>query len=477
MTYYHFDAADRMVAKVLPNGCITYCDYDHGGRLVSLANLGVDLGALSTFAYTFDSASNITAVVHKNGDVQYCSYDSLDRITCCDWRSSGLDPIYSFEYDYDSVGNRLRAGREFGDTYYTYNQASEMVTEATTSGVRYYDFDASGHQTAVTNTNGSTYFRWNAQNMIERVDLSDGGHEYFYYDGALDLARRDNAMGTTEFTWDELNLIVQQGPDECAPARLCHGCGLLSGTGSVLARGQDGECRFYQQDHTGSTVGMTTETGGLAAEYSYGPYGESVQSPADRSAILEFAGKLRDEHTDQYYFHHRQYDPSLGRFTSRDPFLVARTSPYVYCRANPFKWVDPDGRAPVGDCAIATACPVHHDPERQVATVTTTLVKEFYRVTADFRCLNIGVFVGNLSGNVYWRVKHVKVYVTVTVYKDSRGRICDSDSGQWHVDKLLGVYQVFGTNVTLFPRNLTPAEWGQIMIKSLPGPSCDDGAT
>lgn len=39
---------------------------------------------------------------------------------------------------------------------------------------------------------------------------------------------------------------------------------------------------------------------------------------------------------------HRYYDPSLGRFLTRDPIKSGRNW-YAYCDNNPLKWVDPEG--------------------------------------------------------------------------------------------------------------------------------------
>jgi len=50
------------------------------------------------------------------------------------------------------------------------------------------------------------------------------------------------------------------------------------------------------------------------------------------------------------YFGARWYDPELGRFTGIDPVDVDENNPhsfnrYAYANNNPYKYVDPDGRA------------------------------------------------------------------------------------------------------------------------------------
>jgi hypothetical protein len=47
--------------------------------------------------------------------------------------------------------------------------------------------------------------------------------------------------------------------------------------------------------------------------------------------------------TGLYYFNARYMDPEIGRFISRDPAMDGANW-YVYCRNNPLKYVDPDGK-------------------------------------------------------------------------------------------------------------------------------------
>jgi RHS repeat-associated protein len=56
-----------------------------------------------------------------------------------------------------------------------------------------------------------------------------------------------------------------------------------------------------------------------------------------------FTGKQVDSDTGPYYFNARWYDAELGRFVTED---AARdgTNWYDYCRDNPLKYSDPDGR-------------------------------------------------------------------------------------------------------------------------------------
>ncbi|KXK15840.1 MAG: RHS repeat-associated core domain-containing protein [Fimbriimonadaceae bacterium] len=79
---------------------------------------------------------------------------------------------------------------------------------------------------------------------------------------------------------------------------------------------------------------MTSSSGTWSGPFAYGgPYG--YQSDPDSG--LKLLG-------------HRYYDPSTGRFLTRDPVKDGRNW-YSYFENNPLKWADPEGLSEKGDAA------------------------------------------------------------------------------------------------------------------------------
>jgi RHS repeat-associated protein len=59
---------------------------------------------------------------------------------------------------------------------------------------------------------------------------------------------------------------------------------------------------------------------------------------------LRFAGQYFDKESSLHYNHHRDYDPTLGRYVQSDPIgLAGGLNTYLYVGADPNGGVDPDG--------------------------------------------------------------------------------------------------------------------------------------
>jgi RHS repeat-associated protein len=100
---------------------------------------------------------------------------------------------------------------------------------------------------------------------------------------------------------------------------------------------------YYQSDALGSAASLTDATGALKASYSYDPWGKLLV-PMDGLGTkekLKFTGNALDPGTALYYLRARYYDPTIGRFISKDP--LATRNPYSYADNNPVLLTDPSG--------------------------------------------------------------------------------------------------------------------------------------
>ena len=65
---------------------------------------------------------------------------------------------------------------------------------------------------------------------------------------------------------------------------------------------------------------LATDGSGLTAQYEYGPFGELLRAtgPMAKSNPFRFSTKYQDDETDLLYYGYRYYNPSTGRWQSRD---------------------------------------------------------------------------------------------------------------------------------------------------------------
>lgn len=117
---------------------------------------------------------------------------------------------------------------------------------------------------------------------------------------------------------------------------------------------------YIHTDGLGSPVAKSDAAGNLLANSRtrYEPYGREVAGTA--TPTIGFTGHVNDADTGLTYMQQRYYDPVAGRFLSTDPVLTdantaASFNRYTYALNNPFKFIDPDGRASCfnKDCSLS----------------------------------------------------------------------------------------------------------------------------
>ncbi|EMD9442626.1 RHS repeat protein, partial [Burkholderia cepacia] len=106
---------------------------------------------------------------------------------------------------------------------------------------------------------------------------------------------------------------------------------------------------WYQCDQLGTPLELTDEQSEIAwsAEYrAWGVAQEAIRNASGKASLsnpLRFQGQYYDHETGLHYNRHRYYDPSSGRFISKDPIgLAGGINVYQYA-SNPISWIDPLG--------------------------------------------------------------------------------------------------------------------------------------
>jgi RHS repeat-associated protein len=160
---------------------------------------------------------------------------------------------------------------------------------------------------------------------IQKVVSPNTGASYtnrFVYDGWNVVAILDGANNLLySFMW---------GTDLSGSMQ---GAGGVGGAISMTVYGTNAGTYFYCYDANGNVVALVNAANGtVAAQYEYGPFGEVIRATGPMAKInpFMFSTKYYDWETGLYYYGHRYYNPSTGRWLSRDPAEEDEGGPNLY---------------------------------------------------------------------------------------------------------------------------------------------------
>jgi RHS repeat-associated protein len=220
-----------------------------------------------------------------------------------------------------------------------------------------YVYDAQNRLGSIKNSGGATVvgfgydLQGNLQNKNGQMCSFDYGNrlrevdgtEWFYrYDGQGRRVLSGRADGITVSMYSQVGQLLyyeQTGKGNFEQIYL---------GGSLLAIRNSGVIKFQHTDALGSPTAVTDTAGAVIERNDYEPYGAIIGKPTYDA--MGFTGHKQDGATSLTYMQQRYYDPTVGRFLSVDP-VTALSSPvgmfnrYKYAANNPYRFVDPDGRA------------------------------------------------------------------------------------------------------------------------------------
>jgi RHS repeat-associated protein len=336
----------------------------------------VQNGGYSTYAYRYDAIGRRTDRVQSGSAFTQASFDAFEYNTRSEVIGSdrylGTDPTDTgnpvvgdvFAYDFDPIGNRLSASIAGVSESYTTNELNQYLS----AGPKTFTHDADGNLTS----DGNRNFTWTAENRLKSVEplllLSGAEKIEFEYDY---LGRRIQktvsewngsfyaVTSDEKFLYDGWNLIARyelQSSNFTLQTSYTWGLDLsqsLQGAGGVggllgveeLSGTHTGVYHFAF-DANGNVTEVLDNSGGIAAHYEFDPFGNTIRSfgtYADANTF-RFSTKYLDDETEFYYYGYRHYDPTTGRWLSRDPIAEnGGINLYAYVENNPINWFDPLG--------------------------------------------------------------------------------------------------------------------------------------
>lgn len=374
ITYQHNGLGD--LKTITPQGgqTITY-DYDYEsadpnikkiGRLVSIQK-GTD-----SFAYGYlDVNPIIQSLTRPNGSkTEYAYNDPLKRLTDVINKTSSNQVINSFNYTYYSSGsntdliqNETITNGEIVDSFVegttTYTPNTLNQTTALTNPNRNFVYDDDGNMTTGYTPEGyaltMTYDAENRMKTAEYTDSSSVVHrtEYAYGGNNLIAEMKKYQSGVLQsdirYVRGRFLPIQERDQNNLLIREYTWGINYGGGIGGLLNLRQSGSDYVYLYDGKGNVNTLIDNLQNIVGNYRYDPFGNVMKKIATIDQPYMFSTKPYDEKLGLSRYEFRNYMPSIGKWTTRDPIgEYADINLYRMVGNNAINWVDILGLAPAG---------------------------------------------------------------------------------------------------------------------------------
>lgn len=376
VTYTHLNETAQIAQTSLNHAQYHSYYFQDGTRRLDRALVTSNTATLADRNYTYTPSGNITAIkdnadaVVGGADAQCFSYDYAQRLTEA-WTPANADCAaapsatglggpapYWTSYTYDVAGNRTSTTNHTssGDTTGTYaypaaSTAQPHTLQSVTTGTQAdtYEYDAAGNTTETTINGVTRTYTIGADGHVSSIETGSTTTQQNVYDtnGQL-LLRTENGettvyLGSTQATLHadgklSADRTITLGEQPIAVRSNTPGSTASSVT--WLSADTQGTATITQNPTTGQTV-----------KRYYDPFGITRGAPAPEwptdNALLD---RPQSSTTGHSRLGIRDYDPSTGRFTSRD-LVIDGNDPqqlngYNYANNNPVLYSDPSGAIP-----------------------------------------------------------------------------------------------------------------------------------
>ena len=255
------------------------------------------------------------------------SYDARGRLASVSENGSVVGT-----YGYDANGNRISVN---GQTVATYNADDQLTSY---NGVP-YTYAADGSLAGA----GSTTYQYDALGHLLEVKAPTETITYTYDGLGRRVGKSVNGTLVQGFLYaDGLHLIAELDGQGNVVETFVYGT--RPNVPDLMIKG--GVTYRIISDPLGSPVEVVdTATGAVVEQITYGAWGNVTTDTNPGFQPFGFAGGLYDADTELVHFGARDYDPVIGRWTTRDPlgFAGGDTNLYGYVLQDPVDWIDESG--------------------------------------------------------------------------------------------------------------------------------------
>ena len=371
---YAYDTEGSLSERQAANGLKTTYGYDYQNRLTSMTNetgKGVVSKYSSTYLKNGQKAEEVSTVMDKKGKstkkTAAYTYDMLGRITR--ETKTGREDI---SYTYDANNNRKQMTIGNKTTAYQYNKNDELLrtdtlhTDTEKNDVVIYKNDKNGNRLATVNRseipaeakdtsyidvdvtlgdnqlNDNVVNHYNALNQLTET-LTKNYKVSFTYDAeGLRTGKTVNGEKTV-YVWDGDQVVMELSKGGAVQKRYIRGNDLV-----YADKGENTEKTYYVTDMHGNVVQLLDESGNVTKTYEYDSFGNEVKPEKKDENPYRYCGEYYDKETEEVYLRARYYEPSVGRFITRDTYTGESDEPlslhlYTYCENDGVNAWDPCG--------------------------------------------------------------------------------------------------------------------------------------
>jgi RHS repeat-associated protein len=381
-SFGYVGVTNRLQTLNYPNGRVTsYSYFPNSGdkQLQTLQNFLPNASNLSRFDYVYDKEHIITQWTKQIDAAAstplYLSYDPADQLV--DWKNNANPNRFGgFDHNlaYDLAGNRqtdiydLFPGGYLGaiedrkdENFNSVNELGSVQGAAPSPtpapGPLHegedvppppppdtFSYDPNGNMIGRVYSSGSSNtFEWDAANRLTAITYLGGTNRTeFTYDG---LSHRKKIVektagaitSTKQFVWVGDRIAEERDANNVVTRR-------YFGQGEQRIGGTDAGLYYYAKDHLGNIRELTDAAGALRARYDYDPFGNTSKVSGDLNLDFGYTGHYRHAASNLYLAPYRAYDPTIGRWISRD--LIGEAGGlnlYGYVLNDPLSMIDPLG--------------------------------------------------------------------------------------------------------------------------------------
>ena len=276
--------------------------------------------------------------------------------------NTGTTPLYQASYTRDADGRITQDIEDLDGTTttwgYTYDARGRLASVSENGSViDSYSYDGNGNRISV---NGQTVATYNADDQLTSYNgvpysyaadgsLAGAGSTTYQYDALGHLLEVKTPSETITYTYDGLGRRVGKSINGTLVQGFLYADGIhpiaeLDGQGNVVATFvygtrpnvpdlmiKGGVTYRIVSDPLGSPVEViNTATGAVVEQISYDAWGSITSDTNPGFQPFGFAGGLYDADTGLVHFGARDYDPVIGRWTTRDPLGFAGGDTNLY---------------------------------------------------------------------------------------------------------------------------------------------------